>query len=545
MLPRGLRHSLRIARIESTRSQRQFERSSTARALIAIVVGALAVGGGIAAYIFGTMFRAGQVTLPLETLTLAVTGGFLVMLAGFVQQTSTLVERIETNHLLTTVSARTVVLGVVITIPYRTAVRIAPATISVSVGFAVGIESPASALSIIIAVAGLFALTALVGACLSFVIEFITTRSPRFRRYKNIFVVLAFVLAFAGWTAASAELVSVTLVRDCISAAPTAWFVDLGLLGVPESDSNVLRGVGALALFAVGTPVLIVLTARIAGRVWKTESVRAEHLHRSRSLVGEGSAEQLFAGRVSRPVLTVARKRWLQERRIPRALMLPGYLIILLLGVLFPIFAAGEVPGISLVTLVWICAAATGLGFGLGPIETEYSSLPMTLTSVTGEQFVRGTTLAGVAIGAPITVIMTSLLAIGSPIGILETLLIAFMGIVLCICSVTLAATIGMSVSYRDLLPAPLPFTSATIYAEIGRAGFIKMGVMLGILVLVSLPMLGGYLFAFFASGTTGLAVPISVVRVGLLSLTIILASGVSIVTYQRAVRRFDRYMLS
>jgi hypothetical protein len=30
-----------------------------------------------------------------------------------------------------------------------------------------------------------------------------------------------------------------------------------------------------------------------------------------------------------------------------------------------------------------------------------------------------------------------------------------------------------------------------------------------------------------------------------LLSLTIILASGVSIVTYQRAVRRFDRYMLS
>jgi ABC-2 type transport system permease protein len=545
MGPGWLRHSLQIARVETTRSRRQLGRSSTLRAAIAVVVIVFAVGSGIGAYTFGTLIRDGQATLPLETLHLVATGGFLALLVGFVQQTSNLTERINTDHLLTTVSAHTAVLGVVLAVLYRTIIRIAPTSVCVAVGFAVGTRSPAIALTILVAVAGLFALTALVGVCLSLTVELVTTRSPRFRRYKNVLVALAFMLVVIGWVGVSEELVSAALgLRpDWISAAPTAWFVDLGLLGMAGSDPNVLRSVGALALLAGGIPVFLALTARFAERVWMTEPVSAKRLHRSRPLVGEGFTERLFAGRVSRPVLTVARKRWLQERRVPRAIMMPGYLLVLLLGVLFPILATGEVPGISLVVLVAICAAATGLAFGLAPIETEYSSLPMTLTSVTGEQFVRGTALTGVAIGAPITVVVTLLLAVGSPLGVLEPLLIAVVGVVLCGCSVTLAAAIGMRVSYRDLLPGPLPFSSATIHAEIGTAGFIKMGEMLGLLGLVCLPAVGGYLFAFLGSGT-GAAVPIALVRIGSLGLTALLAVGVSILTHRRAVCRFDRYTL-
>lgn len=547
MVPRWLRHSLQIARIERLRSRRQLRHSSTIRALIAVVVTVLAVGSGIGAYTFGTMIRNGQATVPLETLYLVAIGGSLALLIGFVQQTSNIAERIDTNLLLTTVAAPTAVLGVVVAVPRRTAIQIAPTAVSVAVGFAVGTGAPVIALTILIAVVGLFTLTALVGVCLSFTVELVTTRSPRFRRYKNIFVVLAFVLVFIGWVGVSEELVlaGLGLMRDWISGAPTAWFVDLGLFGMPGSDPNVLRSVGALALLAVGIPVFLAVTAEIAERVWMTEPVSAKRLHRSQGLVGEGFAEYLFAGRVSRPVLTVARKRWLQERRMPRAIMLLGYLIIPLPGVLFPIFAAGEVPGISLVVLVSILAAGTGLAFGLAPIETEYSSLPMTLTSVTGEQFVRGTTLAGVAIGAPITVVGTLLFAVGSPLGVLETLLIAGVGIVLCVCSVILAAAIGMRVSSRDLLPVPLPFTSATLHAEIGRAGFIKMGEMLGLLGLVCLPAVGGYLFAFLGPGTEAVAVPIALVRIGSLGLTVVLAVGVSILMYRRAVRRFDQYTLS
>ncbi len=545
MIPGWLRHSLQIARTEATRSRRQLGRSSTIQALIAVVVILLAVGSGISAYTFGTMIRDGQATFPLETLHLVAAGGFLALLVGFVQQTSNLTERIDTDHLLTTVSAHTVVLGVVVAVPRRTVIRIGPTAVSVAVGFAVGTGSPVIALTILVAVASLFTLTALIGVCLSFAIKLVTTRSPRFRRYKNVFVVLAFVLAFTGWIAASADLVSIDLVVRWVTMVPTAWFVDLGLLGMAGSDTNVLRSVGALALFVVGIPVLTALTAGFAERVWMTEPVSAKSLHRSRSLVGEGFAERLFAGRVSRPMLTIARKRWLQERRVPRAIMMPGYLFVFLLGVFFPILAAGEVPGISLVVLVSICAAATGLAFGLAPIETEYSSLPMTLTSVTGEQFVRGTILAGVAIGAPITVVVTLLLAVGSPLGVLEIVLIAFVGVVLCICSMTLAAAIGMRVSYRGLLPAPLPFTSAIIHAEIGTAGFIKMGEMLGLLGLVCLPAMGGYLLVFLGLGAGAVAVPIALVRIGSLGLTAVLAVGVSILTHRRAVHRFDRYTLS
>lgn len=541
-----LRHSLQIARIENMRSQRQLGRSSSFRVLVAVVVIILAAGSGIAAYTFGTMIRDGQATVPLRMLYLVAVGGPLALLIGFVQQTSNLTERIDTNHLLTTVSVHTVVLGVVSTAFYRIGIRLVPTVISVAVGFAAGTGSPAIAFTIPVAVVGLFALTALVGICLSFAVKLVATRSPLFRRYKNVLVVLAFVIMFIGWVVVSEDQVLAALgfIRDWISATPTAWFVDLGILGMAGSDANLLRSMGALVLVVGGVPGFLIVTAGLAERMWTTEPISAKHLHRSRPLVGEGFAERLFAGRVSRPVLTVARKRWLQERRVPRAIMMPGYLLILLSGVYLPIFVAGEVPGISLIVPVAICAAATGLAFGLAPIETEYSSLPMTLTSVTGEQFIRGTALTGVAISAPITAVVTLLLAVGSPLGVIETLLIAVVGVVLCVCSVILAAAIGMRVSYRDLLPAPLPFTSATIHAEIGTAGFIKMGKMLGLLGFVCLPAMGGYLFAFLGPGTGPVAVPITLIRIGSLGLTALLAVGLSILTYRRAVRRFDRYTL-
>lgn len=454
-----------------------------------MVVG-FAVGSGFGAYTFGTALRRGQGILSLEMLQIAATGVSLALLIGFIQGTSRLKERINTDHLLTTVSAREIVLGIVLAVSSRTAVRMSLTAMSVAAGFAAGVGSPASALPILLAVVGLFILTALLGVGLSFAVELITTRSPRFRRYKNVLIVLAFVLATIGWTVASTELVSLGFSIEWIGGVPTAWFVDLALLGSSTVQADVLRSIGAVALLVVGIPVLPVVTTALSTRVWETEPVSAATLHRSRSLVGEGIAEWLFASQVSRPVLTIARKRWLQERRVPRGLMLPGYLIVLLLGVFFPILAAGEVPGLSLVVLVAICAAATGLAFGMTPIETEYSSLPMTLTSVTGDQFVRGTTLSGVAIGAPITVIATFLLAVGSPLGVLETLLIALTGVVLCTCGVTLAAAIGLRVSYPDLVPVPLSLTSATVYGVIGRESFVKMGVMLGLLGLVCLPAL-------------------------------------------------------
>ncbi|WP_273838521.1 hypothetical protein [Halococcus sp. PRR34] len=537
---------MQIARVETTRSRRQLGRSSTLRALIAVVVVVLAVGSGIGAYTFGTLIRDGQATLPLETLYLVAIGGPLALLVGFVQQTSSLMERLSTDHLLTTVSARTVVLGVVMAVSRRTAFRIAPTAVSVAVGFAAGTGSPATALTILVAVAGLFALTALVGVCLSVAIDLVTTRSPRFRRYKSVFVVIGFFLVLVGWSAVDVGLVTSGVLERLASVMPPAWFVDLGLVGSPAGQVGWLRGLGALALVVTGLPVLTGVTTVLATRVWETEPVSAAVLHRSRSLVGDGLAERLLAGHVSRPVLTVARKRWLQERRVPQALLLVGYLPLIVLFVLFPALVAGGAL-LAPILFAFLFATGTGFAFGMSPIPTEYSSLQMTLTTITGEQFVRGTILAGVAIGTPITTLAPLLLATraGAPVGSLDIVVLGLVGAVLSVCSVTVAVAIGMRVSYRELVPAPVPFTNTSMYAEIGRAGFVRMGYLLGLLGLVCLPAVFGYLPVVFEPGSTMIGVPSVVVRVGSLGLTTVLAVGVSMVTYRRAVRCFDQYTLS
>lgn len=69
----------------------------------------------------------------------------------------------------------------------------------VAVGFALGAQSPASALTIMIAAADFVTLAALFGIVLSLAAELATIQSPRLRRYKNITYVIAFILGFIVW----------------------------------------------------------------------------------------------------------------------------------------------------------------------------------------------------------------------------------------------------------------------------------------------------------------------------------------------------------
>lgn len=538
-----LQHGLRIARVERTRTRRQLGRSSALRAVIVVGVLAFSIVAGFRAYTVGVALRTEGAALPVGVLRVATAVGFLGVLVGVSQRTSRIRERLDTDHLLTTVPAREVVVGIVLAVSSRFALRMSLVTLGVAIGFAIGAQSLPSVVTIVFAVCGFVVFTALCGVALSFGIELLTTRSVRFRRYKNaliatVFFLLVFLLPFGD------ALIAVESVTAWVAVAPTAWFVDLGVLGASVGHASLLRGVGALGILVVGIPSLTVVTTALATRVWETEPVSATMIHRSRSLIGDGLAEQVFATRVSRPVLTVARKRWLQERRLPRGLFSVSFLVVVLLpGVFLPALAAGEVPGISLLLLVVTISVGVGLAVGLEPIGTEYSSLPMTLTTISGTQFVRGELLAGLSLGASVLLVGTFLLGVGSPLGVLETMLIVVAGIGVCTCSVVLSAAVGMGVAYRDLAPAPLPFTSATIYAEIGWASFVRLSVVLVLLGVVCLPAVAGYSVAFFEPGTV-LGIPIAIVRVGSLLLTAMLSVGVSIVAYRRAVRLYDQYTL-
>ncbi|MFC7198473.1 hypothetical protein [Halospeciosus flavus] len=485
----------------------------------------------------------GDLALPISAIQTTAVAGFLTFLWLALQRTSSENEQLNTDHLLTTISAPEAALGLVFTVFRQVAVPVFLPALAVAVGLALGSQTPVTALTTGVAVVGFVTLTALLGIVLSLGTKLATSRSPRLRRYKNYTYVLAFILGFLIWITILQGPVSNQTAIDWLHAVPLAWFVDLALLGLADVPVGHARSLGALGVTVVGLLVLTGATISLAERVWTADRVGESTIHHSRSLVGAGIAERLFAGWVSRPVLTVARKRWLQERRVPIGLLLQGYMLMLTPLVFLPIFAAGEVPGVALVGLVFLSAVGTAFAFGAELLGTEYSSLPMTLTSVSGRHFIRGTVFAGVTISGPFTLLVILLLSLGSPLSAVELLGMGLAGIAVIACSVAVSAMLGLDASYYEIRPVAIPFTGITAYTESG--GIFKWGKVFAVVGLVCLPAYVVYGAAFLGgSVATALGASMPVVRIGGLLATILLAIAVAILAYQRAVRAYNQYTL-
>lgn len=538
-----LHHALQIARIERTLSQRQPGHSATWRTLRLIALIVFSIGSGIGAYLVGQSVAGGAIALPVSAIQTAAVAGFLTFLWMGIQRTSSVNERLDTDHLLTTVGAPEATLGLVFSVYRQVAVPVFLPTLAVAVGIALASQTPITAVTVGVAVVGFVTLATLIGIVLSLATKLATSRSPRLRRYGNYTYVLAIVLGFLVWITVLQGPVSNQAAIDWVGILPFAWFVDIALLGVPDVPAGQARGLGALGVTVVGFPVLMGATLALAERVWTADRVGESAIHRSRSVVGAGLAEGLFAGWVSRPVLTVARKRWLQERRVPIGLFLQGYMLMLSPLVFLPIFAAGEVPGVALVGLVFLAAVGTALAFGAELVGTEYASLPMTLTSVSGRHFIRGTVFASVTVSGPLTVLIMLLLGLGSPLGGVELLGMGLAGITLIACSVVVSATLGLDASYYAIRPESIPFTGITAYTESG--GIFKWGKVFAVVGLVCLPAYVVYGAAFVGgqvATTLGAATP--AVRIGGLVVTMLLAVAVGVFAYQRAVRGYNQYTL-
>lgn len=538
-----LRHALLIARIERTRSQRQPGHSSTWQTLRVIALVVFSIGGGIGAYGVGQLVARGRLTLPVSAIQATVVAGFLTFLWMAIQRTSRVNEQLNTDHLLTTVRASEAALGLVFTVYRRVAVPVFLPALGVAVGLALGTQTPVIALTTGVAVVGIVTLAALLGIVLRLGAKLATSQSPRLRRYKNYTYVLAFILAFFIWITIFQGPVSNQATIEWLRVVPLAWFVDLAFLGLTDVPASQARGLGVLGATVVGLPILMMATISLAERVWTADRVGESEIHRSRSLVGAGLAERMFAGWVSRPVLTVARKRWLQERRVPIGLLFQGYVLMLTPLVFLPIFAAGEVPGVSLVSLAFLSAIGTALAFGAELLGAEYSSLPMTLTSVSGRHFIKGTMFAGVTISGPLTMLVILLLGLGSPLGGVELLVLGLAGISLIACSVTVSALLALDVSYYEFRPESIPFTGITAYIESG--GIFKWAKIFAAVGLVCLPAFVVYGAAFVGGPVApALGASMPAVRIAVLLVTVFLATIVTVLAYRRAVTRFNEYTL-
>lgn len=116
-------------------------------------------------------------------------------------------------------------------------------------------------------------------------------------------------------------------------------------------------------------------------------------------------------------MLTVARKRWVQERRIPRAFWWITGSLGLSLEIVIPVSITIELSAVTPLLIAFAGATGVGLGFGENVLAAEYPSLPMTVTTASGSHVIRGTMLAGLVIGVPLTILPTVAIGIAGRVG--------------------------------------------------------------------------------------------------------------------------------
>ncbi len=530
------------------RQERRLEhRSPVLRLVRLLAILGFAVVVGVAALLFGRGLAAGDPFVSIDLLRLGVLALLVAVGWDAGKRTLTRNERIETDLLLTTVPGREVALGLCWYALGRAAMRSGPSILATAIGFAVGTGSITGGLTVAVAGGGLVAVGVIGGVWVAFVALYVGTRSPRARRYKNPLALvgaLALVGVWIGLIAGSFDGAASTAdVRVDASAVAPTWIVDLAFLGTAGAG-DASRGLAALGALAVAVPVLGGLTVSTATRVWTTDAVESTARRGSHLRIGEGPADRLFGASVSRPTLAVARKRWLQERRVPYGVMVGLYTVMFVPLVVVPFVTGGRVPPVIPVFAATVCALTAGLAFGVGVINVEYPGLPGTLTATTATHFVGGTVLAGSAVGIPATALAAILTGVAGPIGAVETAVVAAMGATLCLFSVCVATLVGLTVPYDAHQPVGLPYTDATVYTEVGTMGFVRMGAVLVAVASVALvPIVVYSPFVFEPIGTaTGL--PDSVVRMGSLLAATGLALGLSRLAYDRSLRRYGRYRL-
>ncbi|CCQ35093.1 hypothetical protein HLRTI_001413 [Halorhabdus tiamatea SARL4B] len=539
--------SLRIARAEWTRHRREFGTPLTGRPVLLVAVAAITLVLGWLAHSLGRDLTTGQ-PLPYELLSLLVSVTFVWMAWRSSQYTHARFERLSPDPLLTTVPARTATLGLLGFVYARLITTLALPTLGVAVGIAVGLRSPTVGITVLVAIAGIASLAVALGTTSRLAARLVALRLTRVRVYRDILIVFGWIPLMIGFMILQELSISLAPLLAVFGALPLAWFVDLALLGSVESSfGSVGHAFGALGLLVLTVPVLVAGSTVFARRIWESEpvsSVGSTGSSGSHSLLKEGVLERFVGDRIPRAAYTVARERWLLERRGPRGLLMSGYVVFLVGMFGFPAVAigGGGPNGLLLLFAVGLGMMA-GIAFASAPIGTEYRTLPMLFTTVDGQQFAGGLVLAATTVGAPLVLLVIVPLGISSLVGTIQTIVIALVGVTVSTCTASVALAIGMGVERYDYTPMSSFFTDIPVYAEIGLNGFLRLGSIFAVVTLVTVPAFLGNAPPVYER-VEALGIPALGVQIGSLFLTLLLVVAVTRIAFRIAVQRFRDYQI-
>lgn len=537
--------SLAIARVEYRRSLRATLQNKTQLLgfgiFLLLFVGVPTVGGSYAAYTYGERILDALPVLDGARGALAL--AWLGPVALIAQRAVGKTARIEHEAgMLTTVPAPDVLGGLVLAEAVRVLSVAAVPVVAVAGAFALGIGAPAAFISVVLALLAVFVTALLAGHIVGVVIKIVIGQSELLTRYKSVLAVVAFIAYFV---AVSSEAFGRALVElfGLLQASPTAWFGDLLVAGVPGIAPSPVRIAGALALVAVGVPVLLAIDVRAAERLWYADRAQPG----TRTYEGSDADSTVLSRIAAGPTRAVVNKIWRRTRRAPIRLIYVVYPLFLLFAPLQQAFTTGAVPASLPVLLALYGTWAVGAA-ALNPLGDEGALLPVTLTTgVRGGQFVRGHVLAVATVGLPLVVGATALAGLLSPLDPSSWVTLAAVSAVLCVVGPVLALAIGtrfprfgtvrVSRSREVVVPSKTAFACYTLVVAVGALGS-AVALIPSVVALLSglLGFVTGYLDLSVAIGASAL-------RVGG---TVALALGLVAppLAYRYVSRRFDSYTL-
>jgi len=492
--------------------------------------------------------------------------------------------------MLTTVSVRTVAVGLLVAETLRVLASVGPSAFVLTGIGVILLGSPVSLVLVPGAVL-LFATTLVVtGSTLGYAAAWLVSTSRFVARHKTVLGTVASLLGVGGYFVFLSPQVS-GVGPAVLSWFPMGWFVDIAIVGTRFIGSQI-RAVGVvvagIALFAAGGMIV----ERETADLWFTEPVDPESRRSERESETEtadetpsegGRSDALTAAVapfvvprvVSVPVRYVAEWALLRTRRDPNRLM---FLIIPLFAVGSPLLSMGVQSGsvgelaapLSVVVIPWLAGSL----FSMNPLGDEGAVLPVTLTAVSGRQFVRGLMVPGLFVGVPLAVVVTAIAGAISPYPLSERIGLVALGVYLTCIAVTITPAIGMAFprfsaisvgQSRDILPPRM--TAIIVHAAFS----ILPGALLAVLavapstgrtVLAGLVgVVPSLLIEWFAGADGSLLMgtaewfmnvgnavqALSILQVRLIGGGAVLAGGVliSILLYRNAIRRFEQYSLA
>ena len=524
------KHGLRIGRMEFVRSVRSVRNNR--RQLGGIVISALFFVGLTffalpATYEFGISVRnqsQPELVARVARQTTVVVLGLLVL---FGLRTAERIHRIDHESLiLTTVTPRATLIGLLIAEIGRLFAFLGAPMVVVYLAFVLGVRSPLTALVIPVVALPMIGSTAVFGYIIGLGLNYLGRRLPLSSRAKTILWPVLFVVFFVASQAAPQLVLEGVIslpfdtVRELLAASPLTAYGELLFVGTPAQPSiHPIAGVVAIG-FIASIPVGFSAAARVACRLWFTDSQGSSNS----STPTTTSGPQGFGRSRTPPPL-----RWVQSGRMawqllvcvsrsPRRLIHLTFPLIIAGSTIPPLFqstdfsnAASQILQYGPFVLPILGALFGGATLCLNPLGDDEEVLPaLVLTAVVPRQLVSARLLTALVIGFPFAVFLPAIFSAIGPISLVEGLFIVFFGLVLTFASGGIGLGIGALIPrYEASKTMGIEAVTPSMPAMFAHAFAVGIAGVVGIFVVpdsLSSGLLGFgvYIIVLFVAGTGG-----------------------------------------